>query len=341
MLAQNIQNIVTGQVILNIAIVIFVLWLILGNIRVVPQQTAFIIERLGKYHATFNAGLHFLIPLIDRVAYKHSMKEFALDVPPQNCITQDNVGIEVDGILYIRVIDPVKASYGIQDYNFASIQLAQTTMRSIIGTMPLDKTFEERENINHKIITAVDLATDPWGIKVTRYEIKAITPPRSIQDAMEKEMRAEREKRALIAESLGMKEAKINAAQAEREQLIQASEGEKQRRINEADGKAYEIHATAEATALGLKTVADAINSPGGADAVSLRIAENYIQEFGKLAKTNNTMIVPSNLADISSFVATATSAIDWKRKANPADTSPSSLPHRPSSGNARINPIG
>ena len=301
----------------TIAIVVFVLWLILAHVRIVPQQAAFIIERLGRYHKTFHAGLHFLIPLMDRIAYKHSMKEYALDVPPQNCITSDNVGIEVDGILYMRVVDPMKASYGIQDYDFASIQLAQTTMRSIIGTMPLDKTFEERENINHKVITAVDLATDPWGIKVTRYEIKAITPPRSIQDAMEKEMRAEREKRALIAESLGKKEARINAAQAEREQLIQESEGEKQRRINEADGKAYEIRAMAEATALGLKIVADAINAPGGKDAVSLRIAEQYVQEFGKLARENNTMIIPSNLADISSFIAAATSAIEWKHKEN------------------------
>jgi regulator of protease activity HflC (stomatin/prohibitin superfamily) len=299
-------------------IVFFAMWLILKHIRIVPQQMAFIIERLGKYHTTYNAGIHILIPLIDRIAYRHSMKEFALDVPPQNCITQDNVGIEVDGILYMRVVDATKASYGIQDYNYASIQLAQTTIRSIIGTMPLDKTFEERENINHKVITAVDTATDPWGIKVTRYEIKAITPPKSIQDAMEKEMRAEREKRALIAESLGKKEARINAAQAEREQLIQESEGEKQRRINEADGKAYEIRTMAEATALGLKTVADAIDSPGGRDAVSLRIAEQFVQEFGKLAKENNTMIVPSNLADVSSFVAAAMSAIDWKRTDKP-----------------------
>jgi len=300
-----------------IFIVIFSLWLIWAHIRIVPQQKAFIIERLGKYYTTYYAGLHILMPLIDRIAYKHSIKEYALDVPPQNCFTQDNVGIEVDGILYMRVVDPIKASYGIHDYDYASIQLAQTTMRSIIGTMSLDKTFEERENINHRIIAAVDLATDPWGIKVTRYEIKAINPPKSIQDAMEKEMRAEREKRAVIAESLGRKEAQINAAQAEREQLIQSSEGEKQRRINEADGRAYEIRAMANATALGIKTVADAISSPGGKDAVSLRIAEQYVQEFGKLAKENNTMIVPSNLADISSFVAAATTAIEWKRNDN------------------------
>ena len=301
----------------TIAVVFFVMWLILKHIRIVPQQMAYIIERLGKYHTTYNAGFHILIPLLDRIAYKHSMKEFALDVPPQNCITQDNVSIEVDGILYMRVIDAMKASYGIQDYNYASIQLAQTTMRSIIGTMPLDKTFEERENINHRVIAAVDLATDPWGIKVTRYEIKAITPPKSIQDAMEKEMRAEREKRALIAESIGKKEARINEAQGEREQLIQESEGEKQRRINEADGRAYEIEKTAEATALGLKILAEAIGAPGGKDAVSLKLAEQYVQEFGKLARENNSMIIPSNLADVASFIATATSAINWQREAN------------------------
>jgi len=298
----------------TIVIVVLVVWLILTNIRTVPQQSAYIIERLGKYHDTYNAGLHILVPLLDRIAYKHSLKEFALDVPPQNCITQDNVVIEVDGILYMRVVDAVKASYGIEDYDFASVQLAQTTMRSIIGTMPLDKTFEERDNINHRVITAVDLATEPWGIKVTRYEIRAITPPRSIQEAMEKEMRAEREKRAVIAESIGRKEAQINAALAEREQLIQSSEGEKQRRINEADGKAYEIRAMAEATAMGIRIVAEAINAEGGKDAVSLKIAEQYVQEFGRLAKANNTMIIPSNLADISSFIAAATSAIEWKK---------------------------
>jgi len=298
-----------------IFIVFFVLWLILKHIRIVPQQTAFIIERLGKYHTTYYAGLHFLVPFIDRIAYKHSMKEFALDIPPQNCITQDNVLIEVDGILYIRIIDAQKASYGINDYVYAATQLAQTTMRSIIGTMPLDKTFEERESINHRIITAVDAVTDPWGIKVTRYEIKAITPPRGIQEAMEKEVRAEREKRALIAESLGKKEALINAAQAEREKLIQQSEGERQRRINEADGRAYEIRAMADATALGLKTVANAINSEGGKDAVSLRVAEKFVEEFGKLAKENNTMIIPANLADVSSLIATAMTAVEWKRE--------------------------
>lgn len=298
-------------------VVLFAMWLILKHVRIVPQQTAYIVERLGKYHKTYYGGLHILVPLIDRIAYRHDMKEFALDVPPQNCITQDNVGIEVDGILYMKIVDAKSASYGVHDYIFASKQLAQTTMRSVIGTLSLDKTFEERDNINNRVISAVDMATEPWGIKVTRYEIRAITPPKSIQDAMEKEMRAEREKRALIAESLGRKEAQINSAQADREMMIQQSEGEKQRRINEADGRAYEIRAMAEATALGIKTVAEAINSPGGRDAVSLKVAEQYVQEFGKLAKENNTMIVPSNLADVSAFVAAATKALDWQRQEN------------------------
>ena len=302
----------------TIFVVVFVVWLILRHIRVVPQQMAFIIERLGRYHATYNAGIHLLVPLIDRIAYRHSLKEYALDVPPQNCITQDNVSIEVDGVLYMRVVDPVKASYGISDYNYASVQLAQTTMRSIIGTMPLDKTFEERENINHKIISAVDLATDPWGIKVTRYEIKAITPPRSIQDAMEKEMRAEREKRAVVAESLGKKEARINEAIAEREQLIQESEGEKQRRINEADGRAYEIQKTAEATAQGIRIIAGAINEPGGDQAMSMKLAEAYIKEFGKLAGENNAMIIPSDLSDVASLVASLADAARWRKGAGP-----------------------
>lgn len=295
----------------TIVLSIFVLWLVVKHVRVVPQQHAFIIERLGKYAATFNAGPHILIPLIDRIAYRHSIKEFALDVPPQNCITQDNVGIEVDGVLYMRVVDPVLASYGIQDYRYASIQLAQTTMRSIIGTMSLDKTFEERETINHRIIAAVDKASEPWGIKVTRYEIKAITPPRSIQDAMEKEMRAEREKRAIVTESIGKKEARINEAMGEREQLIQESEGERQRRINEADGQAYEIQKTAEATALSIKMIADVIAGPGGQEAVSMKLAQEYLTQFGKLAQENNAMIVPANLADISSILAAATSVID------------------------------
>lgn len=300
-----------------IGLFIFAFVILAKSIRVVPQRSAFIIERLGKYKKTLTAGFHILVPLVDRVAYKHTLKEQALDVASQTCITKDNISVEVDGILYLQVMDPMKSSYGIDDYRFASTQLAQTTMRSIIGRMELDKTFEERETINTSIVAAVDKASDPWGVKVTRYEVKNITPPQSIKDAMEKQMRAEREKRALIAESEGDRQAKINRADGDRQELIARSEGEKQRRINEAEGRAAEIEKVAVATAVGLKKIALAINEKGGADAVNLRIAEQYIGEFGKLAKENNTMILPSNLTDIGGLVATIGKVLgDTKSKA-------------------------
>ena len=272
--------------------------------KIVPQKTAFIIERLGKYSKTLDAGFHILVPFIDKVRDKVSLKEEAIDVPPQICITADNVSVEVDGILYLRVMDPMKAEYGINNYRFATTQLAMTTMRSEIGKLDLDRTFVERESINANVVTAVDMASDPWGIKVTRYEIKNITPPASVQGAMEKQMRAEREKRAEIAHSEGERQARINRAEGERQQMISVSEGEKTRRINEAEGRAQEIERVAQATAAGLRTIAMAINEPGGKDAVSLRVAELWIDEFGKLAKTNNTMIIPTDLADISGTVA-------------------------------------
>ena len=294
-----------------IGIVIFVLILFLSTIKIVPQRSAFIVERLGKFRNTLQAGFHIIIPFIDKISYKHTLKEQAIDVASQTCITKDNIAVEVDGILYLQVIDPAKASYGIDDYRFASIQIAQTTMRSIIGKMELDKTFEERDVINTTIVDAVDKASDPWGVKVTRYEVKNITPPQSIKDAMEKQMRAEREKRALIAESEGQKQAKINVAEGDKQELIARSEGEKQKRINEAEGKAAEIEFVANATANGIRQISDAIGSKNGIDAVNLRIAEQYLLEFGKLAKQNNTMIIPSNMADISSIIATATSVIN------------------------------
>jgi len=280
------------------------------TIRIVPQKTAFIVERLGKYSGTLHAGFHVLIPLLDRVAYKHTLKEQAIDVPPQTCITKDNIAVEVDGILYLQVIDAKKASYGINNYQFASTQLAQTTMRSVIGKLELDKTFEERETINSVIVDAVDKASDPWGVKVTRYEVKNIVPPQSIKDAMEKQMRAVREKRALIAESEGDKQAKINRAEGDKAELIARSEGEKQKRINEAEGRAAEIEKVAIATANGIREIASAISIEGGVNAVNLRVAERYITEFGKLAKTNNSLIIPSNLADVSSIIASAMTVI-------------------------------
>ena len=288
-----------------IGLIFFFFIVLLKTARVVPQKTVFIVERLGKYHATLEAGFHILIPFIDRVAYKHSLKEMVIDVPPQSCITKDNIGVEVDGILYMQIVDPVKASYGVDNYIFASTQLAQTTMRSEIGKIELDRTFEEREKVNQEIVGAVDKASDPWGLKVTRHEIKNIIPPASIKDAMEKQMRAEREKRALIAESEGDKQAKINRAEGDKQEAIARSEGEKMKRINEAEGRGQEIERVAMATAKGIREIATAINEKGGLDAVNLRIAESYLGEFGKLAQKNNTMIIPSNLSDVAGTVAT------------------------------------
>ncbi len=293
-----------------IGLAIFILIVLMKTIRIVPQKQAFIIERLGKYQSTLEAGFHILMPFVDKLAYKHTLKEQAVDVPPQTCITRDNISVEMDGILYLQVVDPRKASYGIDDYSFASIQLAQTTMRSVIGRLELDKTFEERDSINIAVVDAVDKASDPWGVKVTRYEVKNIEPPASIKDAMEKQMRAEREKRAQIAESEGDKQAKINRAEGDKQELIARSEGEKQKRINEAEGRAAEIEQVAIATAKGITEIAQSINQAGGLPAVNLRVAEQYLSEFGKLAETNNTMIIPSNLSDVAGMVATATSVI-------------------------------
>lgn len=294
----------TVETVILIGVILLVFIVVMKTARVVPQKTVFIVERLGKYHQTLEAGFHILFPFIDRVAYRHSLKELAIDVPSQSCITKDNIQVEVDGILYFQIVDPIKASYGINDYAFGSTQLAQTTMRSEIGKIDLDRTFEEREKINTEIVAAVDKASDPWGLKVTRYEIKNIVPPPSIKDAMEKQMRAEREKRALIAESEGEKQAKINRAEGDKQEAIARSEGEKMKRINEAEGRGQEIERVAMATAKGIREIANAINEKGGSDAVNLRIAENYLLEFGKLAQKNNTMIIPSNLADVAGVVS-------------------------------------
>jgi regulator of protease activity HflC (stomatin/prohibitin superfamily) len=285
--------------------------LIISMIKIVPQRTAIIVERLGKYRATYTAGFQLLIPFFDKVRYRHTLKEQAIDVAPQICITRDNIAVEVDGILYLQVLDPQKASYGIDNYRFASIQIAQTTMRSVIGKLELDKTFEERETINVTIVEAVDKASEPWGVKVTRYEVKNISPPQSIKDAMEKQMRAEREKRAIIAESEGAKQAKINVAEGDKQSLIKNSEGEMQKRINEAAGRASEIEQLAKATSNGLRAISAAISEENGLNAVNLRIAEQYLLAFGNLAKTNNTLIIPSNLTDIAGAIATATSVFN------------------------------
>ena len=290
-----------------IGIILLTFILISGMVKVVPQRTAIIVERLGKYRATFTAGFQVLIPFVDKIRYRHTLKEQAIDVPPQVCITRDNIAVEVDGILYLQVLDPQKASYGIDNYRFASIQIAQTTMRSIIGKLELDRTFEERETINVSIVEAVDKASEPWGVKVTRYEVKNISPPQSIRDAMEKQMRAEREKRAVIAESEGTKQAKINNAEGDKQELIKKSEGEMQKRINEAAGRASEIEQVAIATSNGLRAIALAISEENGLNAVNLRVAEQYLLGFANMAKINNTIVLPANLTDVAGIVATAT----------------------------------
>ena len=291
------------EIVIVLILIIFVMIVILKTARVVPQKTIFIIERLGKYHATLDAGFHILIPFLDKVAYKHELKEMVLEVPPQTCITKDNIAVEVDGILYMQIIDPVKASYGVTNYKYASAQLAQTTMRSEIGKIELDKTFEEREKINSEIVAAVDKASAPWGLKVTRHEIKNIVPPARIKDSMEKQMKAEREKRANIAQSEGEKQAKINLAEGEKQKAIALSEGEKMRRINEAEGQGQAIERVALATANSIREIANAINEKGGLDAVNLNVAQRYIDAFSQLAQKNNVMIIPSNLSDVAGIV--------------------------------------
>lgn len=279
--------------------------------RVVPQRSAYVVERLGKYAKTLEAGFHILVPFVDKVSYRHTLKEEVIDVPRQMCVTKDNIQVVVDGVVYLQVMDPHAASYGINDYRYAATQLAQTTLRSVVGKIELDKTFEERESINQQVVQALDEAAQPWGVKVLRYEIADIELPATIQDALEKQMRAERERRAMVAQSEGERQAKINVSEGERQEVINHSEAEKLRQINEAEGRAREILLIADATARGLERVAQAINQDGGKEAVSLRVAEQYVQEFGKLAKTNNTMILPAELSDIGSAVAAITTTLN------------------------------
>ena len=287
---------------------VFVVLIIIAKIAVVvPQQNAYVIERLGKFNKSLNAGFHLLWPFVDKIAYKHSLKEQATDIDEQVCITKDNVQVGVDGVLYMQVLDPSRASYGIGNYMFAISQLAQTTLRSEIGKIDLDRTFEERGQINQNVVSELDKASDPWGVKVLRYEIKNINPPQDVLGAMEKQMRAEREKRAVILTSEGERDAKINEAEGEKQQVIKASEASKTQQINEAQGEAEAILAVASATAGGLREVASAVTDQGGPDAMQLRIAEQYITQFGKLAKAGNTFVVPSNLADLTSMMALAT----------------------------------
>ncbi|KFI08290.1 SPFH domain-containing protein [Massilia sp. BSC265] len=292
----------------TVALVVFIIALvfIFKTINVVPQQHAWVVERLGKFHAVLAPGLNIVVPFIDRIAYKHSLKEIPLDVPPQVCITRDNTQLQVDGILYFQVTDAMRASYGSSNYIQAITQLAQTTLRSVIGKMELDKTFEERDHINTTIVNAIDESAANWGVKVLRYEIKDLTPPAEILHAMQRQITAEREKRALIAASEGRRQEQINIASGEREAAIARSEGERQAAINRAQGEASAIVALAEASASALRQVGAAIHEPGGMDAVNLRVAEHYVDAFGNLAKTNNSLIVPANMGDMSSVIASA-----------------------------------
>ena len=273
---------------------------------VVPQQSAFVVERLGRFSGVLQAGFHVLIPFVDVIRYRHSLKEGAFDIPEQVCITRDNVQVGVDGVLYMKVLNPERASYGIVDYVFAITQLAQTTLRSEIGKIDLDRTFEERATINQQVVQELDKASEPWGVKVLRYEIKNITPPHDILAAMEKQMRAEREKRAVILTSEGQRDAVINVAEGDKQQVIKASEANRQQQMNEAEGEAAAILAVATATAEGIRLVAQAVSQPGGMEATQLRVAENYLVQFGALAQKTNTMILPANVSDVASMVATA-----------------------------------
>ena len=305
---------------LIVAIVLaFVLLIVLSRTAVVvPQQSAYVVERLGRYNGVLNAGFHVLVPFMDAIRYRHSLKEDAMDIPEQICITRDNVQVGVDGVLYLKVLNPERASYGISDYRFAITQLAQTTLRSEVGKIELDRTFEERSHINIEVVTELDKASEPWGVKVLRYEIKNITPPKDVLAAMEKQMRAEREKRAAILTSEGHRDSAINMAEGDKQQVIKQSEANRQLQINEAEGQASAILAVATATAEGIRQVASAIESPGGALAVQLRVAEQYITQFGNIAKEGNTLVVPASLSDVSSMLALAMNAIKGMPVAGP-----------------------
>jgi regulator of protease activity HflC (stomatin/prohibitin superfamily) len=306
-----------GLLIVAMIFALLALVVIAKTAIVVPQQSAYVVERLGRFSGTLNAGFHILMPFVDTIRYRHSLKEIAVDIPAQVCITRDNVQVGVDGVLYLKVLNPERASYGITDYMFAITQLAQTTLRSEVGKIDLDKTFEERTNINTQVVSELDKASESWGVKVLRYEIKNITPPHDILAAMEKQMRAEREKRAVILSSEGERDAAINTAEGHKQQVIKNSEAARQRQINEAEGQAQALLAVATATAEGIRKVAEATTIPGGYEAMQLKLAEQYIAQFGNLAKAGNSMIVPADLSDVTAMLQMAMSAV----KQRPVDT--------------------
>ncbi len=314
--------------IVALVIAFFVLIVVAKTAVVVPQQNAFIVERLGRYAGTLQAGFHVLFPFVDVIRYRHTLKEQSVDIPAQVCITRDNVQVGVDGVLYLKVLNPERASYGISDYMFAISQLAQTTLRSEVGKIDLDRTFEERTNINTQVVTELDKASEPWGIKVLRYEVKSITPPLDVLAAMEKQMRAEREKRAVILTSEGQRDAAINTAEGAKQETIKASEAMRQRQINEAEGQAQAILAVATATAEGIRRVAESIKIDGGFEAVQLRVAEQYVTQFGKIAAGSTNLILPANVSDVGSMVALAMSVFKQQGDGGPAAASPPP-PHR------------
>jgi len=301
---------IDGLSLIAVVLLVVAVTFVVKAVKVVPQQNAWVVERLGKFHAVLQPGLNIVIPFVDRLAYKHSLKEVPLDTPSQVCITKDNTQLQVDGVLYFQVTDPQRASYGASNYILAITQLAQTTLRSVIGKLELDKTFEEREFINHSVVSAIDEAAMNWGVKVLRYEIKDITPPNAILHAMQAQITAEREKRALIASSEGRKQEQINIATGAREAAIAKSEGDKQAQINVALGEASAIVAIADATAKAIRQVAEAIGHPGGIEAVNLKVAERYVDAFSGLAKTNNTLIVPANMGDVATLISTAMTVV-------------------------------
>ena len=295
-----------GALVVSLLVALLAVFVVYRTAVVVPQQSAYVVERLGRYHATMNAGFHILVPFVDAIRYRHTLKETAHDIAAQVCITRDNVQVGVDGVLYLKVLNPERASYGISDYLFAITQLAQTTLRSEVGKIDLDRTFEERATINVAVVGELDKASEAWGVKVLRYEIKNIEPPGDVLAAMEKQMRAEREKRAVILTSEGQRDAAINTAEGEKQQVIKASEASRQQQINEAEGQAQAILAVATATAEGIRQVAQAIRTDGGMEAVQLRVAEQYVEQFGNLAKQTNSVIVPATVSDLAGMIAAA-----------------------------------
>lgn len=330
----------TPVLVVVVLLALFAIIVVVKTAVVVPQQNAFVVERLGRFHAVLDAGFHVLMPFFDVIRYRHTLKEQAVDIPEQICITRDNVQVGVDGILYLKVLDPQRASYGISDYYYAISQLAQTALRSEIGKIELDRTFEERSHINGMVVAELDKASGPWGVKVLRYEIKNINPPKDVLAAMEKQMRAEREKRAVVLTSEGERDAAINSAEGKKQQVIKESEASRQRQINEAEGQASAILSIADATAEGLRKVAEAIGGPGGIEAVQLRVAEKYVEQFGHLAKVNNTVILPATLSDVGSMIAAAMNVIRASDPVHPPVASTalprpatSGMPPRPSGG--------